>query len=260
VPAPATGPTGAAPAPLATETEAKTDIVAFLAGLPAATPAEKASGYHRTMRLTRPAGDSGKFRVAGTALAGTGSPAEPFRLLQPCLMEVTFSGKVFVKQGTIYSYSGNLTFWVKEKRPGGQPALVIISGAGRVLLTDREREISIAQIRDETIYVQPGLLLACDDSLNPRYTRVGDAEDAPEFLALEGRGTAALSVGGRSLSLAVTRDFPVSVAASAVIMWGGDIRARFVRDEALSGVLAAGAAPALLRLEGVGRILMEQSF
>ena len=33
-------------------------------------------------------------------------------------MEVDFSGKVFIKQGTIYSYSGNLTFWVKDKRPG----------------------------------------------------------------------------------------------------------------------------------------------
>jgi uncharacterized protein (AIM24 family) len=260
-PAAPTGLVAGAPAPPAGEAGATKDIVAFLAGLPA-TPAasDKAPGYHRTMRFTRPTGDSGKFRVAGTALAGSGSPAEPFRLLQPNLMEVTFSGKLFVKQGTIYSYSGNLTFWVKEKRPGGQPALVIISGAGRVLLTDREREISIAQIRDETIHVQPGLLLACDDSLNPRYARVGDGDDAPEFLVLEGRGTAALSVGSRSLSLAVTRDFPVSVAASAVIMWGGDIKTRFVRDEALSGVLAAGAAPALLRLEGVGRILMEQAF
>ena len=35
-------------------------------------------------------------------------------------MEIDFSGKVFIKQGTIYSYGGNLTFWVKDKRPGGQ--------------------------------------------------------------------------------------------------------------------------------------------
>jgi uncharacterized protein (AIM24 family) len=212
------------------------------------------------LRFTRSSGDSGPFRVAGTPLAGAGQAAEPFRLLQPNLMEITFSGKIFVKQGTIYSYSGNLTFWVKEKRPGGQPALVIISGSGRVLLTDREREISIAKVSHETIFVQPALLLACDDSLNPRYTRIGEGDDAPEFLALEGHGTAALSVGSRSLTVAVNRDFPVSVAASAVIMWGGDVKASFVRDENLSQVLAAGSVPALLRLEGVGRILMEQAF
>ena len=43
-------------------------------------------------------------------------------------MEIDFTGKVFIKQGTIYSYGGNLTFWVKDRRPGGQPALVIITG------------------------------------------------------------------------------------------------------------------------------------
>src|SRR5207245_10178292 len=49
------------------------------------------------------------------------APAEIFRFLENNLMEVDFSGKVYLKQGTIYSYSGNLTFWVKEKRPGGRP-------------------------------------------------------------------------------------------------------------------------------------------
>ena len=54
--------------------------------------------------------------------------AEIFRFLENNLMEIDFAGKVFIKQGTIYSYSGNLTFWVKDKRPGGQPPLVIITG------------------------------------------------------------------------------------------------------------------------------------
>ncbi len=41
---------------------------------------------------------------------------DSFRYLENNLMEVTFSGKIFIKQGTIYSYSGNLTFWVKPQR------------------------------------------------------------------------------------------------------------------------------------------------
>ena len=43
---------------------------------------------------------------------------ETFRFLENNLMEIDFSGKVFIKQGTIYSYGGNLTFWVKDRRPG----------------------------------------------------------------------------------------------------------------------------------------------
>ena len=65
------------------------------------------------------------------ATRGPAGPRETFRFLENNLMEIDFSGKVFIKQGTIYSYGGNLTFWVKDKRPGGQPALVIITGTGR---------------------------------------------------------------------------------------------------------------------------------
>ena len=64
---------------------------------------------------------------------------ETFRFLENNLMEVEFSGKVFIKQGTIYSYGGNLTFWVKDRRPGGQAALVIITGTGKVILHDKDR-------------------------------------------------------------------------------------------------------------------------
>ena len=70
-------------------------------------------------------------------------------------MEIHFSGKVFIKQGTVYSYSGNLTFWVKDKRPGGHPALVIITGTGKVILTDKDREITFMHVEDETVFVEP---------------------------------------------------------------------------------------------------------
>ncbi|MCU0242413.1 MAG: tetratricopeptide repeat protein [Vicinamibacteria bacterium] len=75
-------------------------------------------------------------------------PKEIFRILENRLVEVDFSGKVFIKQGTIYSYSGNLTFWVKEKRPTGPPPLVILTGKGRVIMKDREREITLMYIDD----------------------------------------------------------------------------------------------------------------
>jgi len=52
---------------------------------------------------------------------------EVFRFLQNYLLEVNFVGKVYIKKGTIYSYSGNLTFWVKESRQGGIPAMVIVT-------------------------------------------------------------------------------------------------------------------------------------
>src|SRR6266545_3585975 len=109
---------------------------------------------------------------------------ETFRFLENNLMEIDFSGKVFIKQGTIYSYGGNLTFWVKDRRPGGSPALVIITGTGKVILTDREREITFMQVVEgDPMFVEPSHLLACEETLTPRYVTLGAPASGLEFLA-----------------------------------------------------------------------------
>jgi len=199
-----------------------------------------------------PAGESPTARTLPPA------PRPPFRALENNLMEVEFSGKVFIKQGTIYSYGGNLTFWVKDKRPGRSPALVIISGTGKIILTDKDREITFMQVENELIHVEPSHLLACEEQLSPRYVAVGDG--GLEFLALEGRGMVALSVTGKPLPLAVRPDLPVSVPSTSIITWSGDLTPQLVEDRSLYEVMLPGAVPgSVLRLEGTGRLLVEQA-
>jgi Flp pilus assembly protein TadD/uncharacterized protein (AIM24 family) len=199
--------------------------------------------------------------AAGTRPPAAAAVAESFRFLENNLLEVDFSGKVFIKQGTIYSYSGNLTFWVKEKRPGGQATLVIITGKGRVILTDKEREITLMQLVGETIYVEPAHLLACEEGVTPEYVKIGDKPDDLDVIALQGRGLVALSVVSKPLPLAVTPDLPVSLPAASVISWSGRLAARVVEDRQLYEVMLVpgGAGGRLLRLEGEGRVLVEQA-
>jgi uncharacterized protein (AIM24 family) len=187
--------------------------------------------------------------------------AESFRFLENNLMEIEVLSKVFIKQGTIYSYGGNLTFWVKDRRPGGQPALVIITGAGKVILTDKDREVTFMQVQDEIIYVEPTHLLACEESLTPRYLPIGEDSSGLEVLVLEGRGMVALSVASKPLALPVTPDLPVSVPASSVITWSGDLTPRIIDDQQVYAVMApsSGARPGpVIRLQGTGRVLVEQ--
>ena len=176
-------------------------------------------------------------------------------------MEIDFAGKVYLKQGTIYSYSGNLTFWVKEKRPGGAPALVIITGTGKVILTDKDREITFMQVENETIYVEPNHLLACEERLTPRYVSLGEASGGLEVLALEGKGMLALSAASKPLTISVTPGLPVSVPASSVITWSGDVTPRIVEDPQIYEVMLSqgGRRAELIRLEGNGRVLVEQT-
>ncbi len=211
--------------------------------------------------------DTNRFRAAD-ALPEARSPVVAnqrhpvlgsFRPLERGLLEATFSGKLFIKQGTIYSYSGNLTFWVKEKRPGGRNPLVIISGSGRVLLTDGDREITFVHVTDdEQVFVEPGHLLACEETLTPRYVPLAPGV---EYVVFEGKGSAALSIQSKALSLSVTPELPVSVPYSAIITWSGRLQASLIDDPHLREmILPAGRREEpLLRIEGAGRVLVEQS-
>lgn len=233
-------------------------------------PASDTARY-RARENTVPPAQSRPPEIVSFLRDGTGTPPEVseltprraggeiFRFLENNLMEIDFAGKVYIKQGTIYSYSGNLTFWVKDRRPGGEPALVIITGTGKVILTDKDREITFMQVHDEAVYVEPNHLLACEEGLSPRYVSLGDG--GLEVLALEGRGMVALSVASKPLPLTVTPGLPVSVPAASVITWSGNLVPRLVDDPQIHAVMlrSGSRAGSLLRLEGSGRILVEQA-
>lgn len=185
-----------------------------------------------------------------------------FRYLENNLMEVNFSGKVFIKQGTIYSYSGNLTFWVKPQREESVPPLVIVSGTGKLLLTDRQRDISVMQIDGEEIFVEPSHLLACQETLTPRYAIIEKDDGTPglHVLMIKGTGVLALSVATSPLLLTVQKPYPVNVTSSSLISWAGELAPTIVEDEALAEIMLPGPAQGVnLRLEGEGRVMMEKS-
>ncbi len=185
-----------------------------------------------------------------------------FRYLENNLMEVNFSGKVFIKQGTIYSYSGNLTFWVKPQREESVPPLVIVSGTGKLLLTDRQRNISVMRIEDEEIFVEPSHLLACQETLTPRYAVIDKDDGTPglHVLMIKGSGVLALSVATNPLLLTVQKAYPVNVSSSSLISWAGELNPTIVEDEALAEIMLPGPAKGVnLRLVGEGRVMMEKS-
>jgi uncharacterized protein (AIM24 family) len=185
-----------------------------------------------------------------------------FRYLEDNLMEINFSGKVFIKQGSIYSYSGNLTFWVKPQKGENVSPLVIVSGNGKLLLSDRQREISVIQLKEERIFVEPSHLLACQETLSPRYAVIHKEEGSgPELrvLVIEGTGMIALSVVSSPLLLTVTEDLPVNISSANIISWSGRLNPSIVEDSALDDLMFPHNPQAVnLRLEGSGKVMMEK--
>jgi uncharacterized protein (AIM24 family) len=219
-------------------------------GLPRVEAAKSAASPVNTLPPVRPPSDN-------TAPV---PPVPRFRLVGRGLIEADFSGKLFIKQGTIYSYSGNLTFWVKEPRGEAPAPLVIVTGSGRLILTDREREVSLIEVDGARIHVDPRHVLALDEGLVPRVVRVGSGDGTLEFLEIEGHGMAALSVSSRPLTLTITPDLPASVPAASVIYWNGNLEPKLVEDQDVFAVMTgAGARPGtLVRLEGSGQLMVEQ--
>jgi uncharacterized protein (AIM24 family) len=265
--APSPGVVEVPPPPLTGERKEVRPVSPFLMAEGSPIPSLLETARFQMVDDTLPPGTRARLVVPHPGGAGGPRQAAPrpgrevFRGLEKGLMEVDFSGKVFIKQGTIYSYSGNLTFWVKDKRADHRPTLVIVTGTGRLLLTDHDREITFMQVSDEPVFVEPSHLLACEEALQPRHVRLGEEQDPIEVIALEGSGMVALSVASKPLPLSVRPGFPVSVPAPAVIMWTGQLEPHVVDDPQVYAVVlpTAGATGRLLRLEGVGRILVEQT-
>jgi Flp pilus assembly protein TadD len=199
-------------------------------------------------------------RAVAAAAALDAGPArrDLFRVLDNALVEVNVDDRVFIRPGTLYSYSGAFTFWVKERRPGGHPALAIATGRGRLLLRDQDREVIFLRVEQQAVHVEPERLLACEASLVPRFESVAGGTRQADFLVLEGHGLAALSVARKPLALDVSPELPVSVPAASVVTWEGALEASLVDDAQLYETAGAQAGSgAWLRLTGRGRLLAE---
>ncbi len=168
---------------------------------------------------------------------------------------------MFIRRGSVYSYSGNLTFWVKEKRPGGRHALVIVTGSGRLILSAKDREITLLQVEKEPVFVEPSHLLACEESLTPRYVSLVEGRPECDMVALEGSGCVALAVSSRPLTIPVSPDMPVSAPFSSIITWTGDLDSSIVDDPELYELALPeeDRGGPLVRLTGDGRLQVEQT-
>jgi uncharacterized protein (AIM24 family) len=134
--------------------------------------------------------------------------------------------------------------------------LVAASGEGTLLLADQGRVPFLKLLSNEFLSVETSRLLAFDEALTYREDPAFEFRDkiAQPFLKLFGTGTVALSVVSEPARFEVERQNPFTMAARAVVAYGGDLTPELLEES--DPIAGLGAGP-VLRFVGSGYVLAD---
>jgi len=145
-----------------------------------------------------------------------------------------------------------------ERRLTGALAQLLVKarGEGAVLLVNRGRAPYLKYLDEEFLSLDPNRLLAFEASLSYREDPAFEFRRtvALPFLKLFGSGWVALSVAGEPARFDVTEPEPMTLAARALVGFGGDVAPDLLEEADAMAELGAGP---VLRFSGSGYVLAD---
>jgi len=186
-----------------------------------------------------------------------------FVLHENGFLEINFANSVYVKKGTVSSYSGNLKFAAESGLLGTTAqTLVKASGQGKIFIYEKGRKAFLLDLSEEFIYVEGANLLALEETLTYRVEPIYDSayQRKIDTLKIFGKGSLAISTDIEPLTLRVTRDLPLSISSTALVAWTGSLMATVVDDKSLENIMieSGGDGGFKIRFEGDGVVVSEQ--
>jgi hypothetical protein len=162
-----------------------------------------------------------------------------------------------VRRGVVVGRSG-VPSLATDPRLAGPLAdlLVAASGEGTILLADQGRGPWLRALTNEFLSVEPTRLLAFDEALTYREDPAFEYRDKipRPFLKLFGTGTVALAVVSEPARFDVDRQNPLTLAARAVVAYGGDLTPELLEES--DPIAGLGAGP-VLRFSGTGYVMAD---
>lgn len=185
--------------------------------------------------------------------------SDRFLLIDPHLLEIIVSDRIFCRRGTISSFSGSVEFapWPNLQ----DEILVEVSGSGILFMADRRKEIFLISLNNESLLVESTHLLVAQSVLKIETRNFEDEASNRSYSMFEisGRGTVALTCQTKPLTLNVHESMPVNIPADALIALSGRVHSSILKDEELRKILmTAEEGTTFLRLTGSGDVVVEQ--
>lgn len=189
--------------------------------------------------------------------------SKTFVLHENGFLEINFARSVYVKRGTVSSYSGNLKFLAESGLLGTTAqTMVKAQGAGKIFVYEKGRKTFLLDLNEEFIYVEGRNLLALEDTLTYRVEPIYDSayQRKIDTVKIFGKGSLAISTSIEPLTMRVTREYPLSISSNALVAWTGNLIPTVVDDESLQDVMIAAADQSgfKIRFEGDGVVVSEQ--
>jgi uncharacterized protein (AIM24 family) len=186
-----------------------------------------------------------------------------FALHENGFLEINLANSVYVKRGTVSSYSGNLKFEAESGLLGTTAqTLVKAVGQGKIFVYEKGRKAFLLDLSEEFIYVEGSNLLALEETLSYRVEPIYDGayQRKIDTLKIFGKGSLAISTNIEPLTLRVTRELPLSISSTALVAWTGNLIPTVVDDKSLENVMIenTGDGGFKIRFEGDGVVVSEQ--
>jgi Flp pilus assembly protein TadD/uncharacterized protein (AIM24 family) len=192
------------------------------------------------------------------------SASKTFALHENGFLEINFARSVYVKRGTVSSYSGNLKFTAESGLLGTTAqTLVKAVGQGKIFVYEKGSKTFLLDLTDEFIYVEGSNLLALEETLTYRVEPIYDSsyQRKIDTVKIFGKGSLAISTSIEPLTLRVTKDYPLSISSNALVAWTGNlIPTVMMDDQSLENVMIESdeADGFKVRFEGEGVVVSEQ--
>ncbi len=191
-------------------------------------------------------------RAPGAARAAT-----PFAVAAGGFLESNTKDGLLARRGVLTGRRGAPALTAETTLTGALSKLLVkASGAGTLLLVEKGRTPLIQELAGEFLSVDPARLLAFEESLSYREDPAFEfRKQIPlPFLKLYGEGAVALAVSSPPARFEVEPGSPLSLSASSVVAYAGDIVPELM--EGFDPLSELGGGP-MFRFSGSGYVLAE---
>ncbi len=221
-----------------------------------------------------PASPSESFREFATRTAQQDRGHGVFELESPRFLEVNLNGKMNTKTGSMVAYQGAIRFsregildqglggLLKKAVSGEGMRITYAEGAGKLYLADSGKNITIINLKNESLVVNGNDVLAFEPTLHHRITmmkRIAGLLSGGLFnVRFEGSGLLALTSHFEPLTLRVQPGRPVFTDPNATIAWSGNLNPDLRVDASLRSLLGRGSGESVqMVFEGDGFVVIQ---